>query len=127
MPEAVHPGQLITPLILEPAGISQSELSRRLGFNQPQPVNELINGKRGFTPKMAILFEQVTEAKFPAAFWLLAQAIYDIEITQQAITTERSLRVEPIALDVTEASIADAAACTDALVAVRVMLDRLSR
>ena len=47
----VHPGKLIAPLVLEPSGISQSELARRLGFNQPQPVNELVNGKRGFTPR----------------------------------------------------------------------------
>ena len=65
---ALHPGELIAPLLLEPAGISQSELSRRLGFNQPQPVNELVKGKRGFTPKMALLFEQVTEGEFPAVF-----------------------------------------------------------
>jgi plasmid maintenance system antidote protein VapI len=65
---AIHPGELIAPLLLEPSGISQSELARRMGFNQPQPVNELVNGKRGFTPKMALLFEQVTEGAFPAVF-----------------------------------------------------------
>ena len=40
-----HPGSLIPTLILEPAGISQSMLARQLGFNQPQPVNELVKGK----------------------------------------------------------------------------------
>ena len=45
---APHPGELVDRLILQPAAISQSELARRLGFNQPQPVNELVKGKRGF-------------------------------------------------------------------------------
>lgn len=92
----VHPGKLIKPLILEPSGISQSELSRRLGFNQPQPVNELINGKRGFTPKMAVLFDQVTRGAFPAEFWLTAQTLYDTRVAKEKSTSSRRFMVDPV-------------------------------
>ncbi|MEM1142027.1 MAG: hypothetical protein AAGI88_05525 [Pseudomonadota bacterium] len=94
-----HPGKLIQPLVLEPSGISQSELSRRLGFNQPQPLNELINGKRGFTPKMSLLFDQVTQGAFPAIFWLTAQALYDVQSARSGIAPGRRAVVDPVAID----------------------------
>lgn len=96
---APHPGQLIEPLVLAPTGISQSELARRLGFNQPQPVNELVNGKRNFTPKMALLFEQVTEGEIPAVFWLAAQALHDIEVAREGMAPGRRSAVEPLQLN----------------------------
>jgi len=91
-----HPGELVNKLILEPSGISQSELSRRLGFNQPQPVNELVKGKRGFTPKMALLFERVTNGDYPAAFWLMAQALYDVEVAREAVSPSRRTAVDAL-------------------------------
>jgi addiction module HigA family antidote len=99
---SVHPGELISRLVLEPSGISQSELSRRLGFNQPQPVNELVNGKRGFTPKMALLFEQVTRGEFPAVFWLVAQALYDAEAGREDLPPGRRSIVDPVNLPATD-------------------------
>ncbi len=108
---AVHPGELIAPLVLEPSGISQSELARRLGFNQPQPVNELVNGKRGFTPKMALLFEQVTQGEFPAVFWLAAQAIHDSEATRSGLSPGRRSAVDPVTLTYTATTIARGAGC----------------
>ncbi len=104
-----HPGKLIAPLVLEPSGISQSELSRRLGFNQPQPVNELVNGKRGFTPKMALLFDQVTEGAFPAVFWLTAQALYDAESARDGISPGRRSAVDPVKIEQAPDDIAQSA------------------
>lgn len=96
--KATHPGKLIKPLVLDPSGISQSELSRRLGFNQPQPVNELINGKRGFTPKMAMLFDQVTKGAFPAVFWLTAQTLYDAQTAKDGFQPARRFVVDPVTI-----------------------------
>ena len=109
--EVVHPGALIGPLVLEPSGVSQSELARRLGFNQPQPVNELINGKRGFTPKMAVLFEKVTGGQYPAAFWLVAQALYDADAARDGISPGRWIAVDPVNLSASASTIARRAGC----------------
>ncbi len=108
---AVHPGELIDPLVLRPSGISQSELARRLGFNQPQPVNELVNGKRGFTPKMALLFEQVTKGEFPASFWLAAQALFDAEAAREGISPGRRSVVDPVTLSYNASTLAREAGC----------------
>ena len=112
---AIHPGELIAPLLLEPAGISQSELARRLGFNQPQPVNELIKGKRGFTPKMALLFERVSGGKFPAFFWLAGQALYDASAIRSGVSPGRRAAVDPLALAAEASMLAEAAGCADLL------------
>ena len=92
----VHPGTLVVPLLLEPTGVSQSEFARRLGFNQPQPVNELVKGKRGFTAKMALLFEQATEGRYPAEFWLLLQLRWDLSAASEDLSNARRWMVDPI-------------------------------
>ncbi len=86
----------VEQLILNPGAISQSELARRLGFNQPQPVNELVNAKRGFTPKMALLFEKVSEGRYPAEFWLTAQALFDAQNARQELSPMRRSSIEPL-------------------------------
>jgi len=95
----VHPGQLIEPLILKPTGLSQSAFSRKLGFNQPQPVNELIKGKRGITPKMALLIEKATKGEYSAEFWLLAQLRWDLACAKGALPDARIALVDSVTLD----------------------------
>jgi antitoxin HigA-1 len=99
MSEVIHPGQLIEPLILRPAGISQSAFSRKLGFNQPQPVNEIIKGKRGITPKMALLIEKATMGEYSAEFWLLIQLRWDLACARDALPNPRIALVDGVILD----------------------------
>jgi antitoxin HigA-1 len=91
-----HPGSLLEPLILAPAELSQSMLARQLGFNQPQPVNELIKGKRGITPKMALLLERATQGKYPAEFWLLAQLRWELSQARQSTPPGRLAMVQSV-------------------------------
>lgn len=91
-----HPGSLLSPLILEPAGMSQSMLARQLGFNQPQPVNELIKGKRGITPKMALLLERATQGHYSAEFWLLAQLRWELQEARSKLPRARLAMVESV-------------------------------
>ncbi len=95
MNEPLHPGALIEPLLLAPTGLSQSALARHLGFNQPQPVNELVKGKRGITPKMAILLERASDGQYPAEFWLLLQSRYDLARSRSVLPDRRAALVEP--------------------------------
>jgi len=98
--QPIHPGELIEPLILAPGGYSQSQLARQLGFNQPQPVNELTNGKRNITPKMALLLERLTQNMYPAEFWLLAQLRWDLCVARDALSPSRTGLVQPVSLSV---------------------------
>lgn len=111
----VHPGALVVPLLLEPAGVSQSEFARRLGFNQPQPVNELVKGKRGFTAKMALLFEQATEGKYPAEFWLLLQLRWDLSLASEDLSNARRSMIDPISPSAAAGRIKDVNAYADSI------------
>jgi addiction module HigA family antidote len=98
MPDVIHPGALLEPLILEPAGLSQSAFARLMGFNQPQPINELVKGKRGITPKMALYLERATDGLYPAEFWLLAQLRWDLTQVRSSLPTHRAALVQSAAI-----------------------------
>lgn len=91
-----HPGELLRTLIIEPTGLSQAALARYLGFNQPQPVNELIKARRGITPKMALLLERLTESRYPAEFWLLAQLRWDLSQARKQVPDTRLALVQTV-------------------------------
>lgn len=71
-----HPGEILLEEFLEPAGITQTEFARKLGWTRAR-LNELIKGKRGVTADAALdLAESLgTSAKL----WMNLQATYDLD------------------------------------------------
>ena len=65
-----HPGTILKEEFLEPMGMSQVELARRMGV-PIQRVNTLINGKRDVTAETAILLARVL--KTSAELWMNLQ------------------------------------------------------
>lgn len=51
----IHPGQILLEEFLEPMGISQAEFARHIGVNVVT-VNDVVRGKRGINPRLALLF-----------------------------------------------------------------------
>lgn len=70
-----HPGEILLEEFLKPMGMSQLELSRRLGV-PIQRINTLINGKRGITAATAILLSK--ELKTTPEFWMNLQNMVDL-------------------------------------------------
>ncbi len=74
-----HPGEVLVKEFLEPYGLTQKELSRRIGVSYPR-VNELIHGKRGVTPDTALRL-----ARLFGGFWPNLQQAYDLyQVRQRA-------------------------------------------
>ena len=48
-----HPGEMLEEEFLKPMGITQTALANHLGWSHAK-VNELIRGKRGITPAVAL-------------------------------------------------------------------------
>ena len=69
-----HPGQMLLEEFLEPMGLSQKDLARRIRVPY-QRVNELVNGRRGVTPSTALRLAKVF-GNTPG-FWLDLQARWD--------------------------------------------------
>jgi addiction module HigA family antidote len=70
-----HPGDILLTEFLQPMGISQVELAKRMKV-PIQRVNTLVNGKRDVTAETAILLS--CTLKTSSEFWMNLQVAYDL-------------------------------------------------
>jgi addiction module HigA family antidote len=70
-----HPGEILLTEFLQPMGISQVELAKRMKV-PIQRVNTLVNGKRDVTAETAILLSRAL--KTSSEFWMNLQVTYDL-------------------------------------------------
>ncbi len=71
----IHPGEILLEEFLEPSGISQRELARRLNWTAAK-VNELVGGKRGITAETAL--DLAEEFKTSPEVWMNLQTTWDL-------------------------------------------------
>lgn len=70
-----HPGEILLKEFLDPLGMSQLALARRLRI-PIQRINTLVNGKRGVTAETAILLAH--QFRTTPEFWMNLQAACDL-------------------------------------------------
>jgi len=70
---AIHPGKVLLEEFLEPMQLSQVDLARARSTNR---VNEIIRGKRGITPRTALLLAAYFGNS--AEFWMNLQTAHDL-------------------------------------------------
>ncbi|MCB4756917.1 MAG: HigA family addiction module antidote protein [Elusimicrobia bacterium] len=75
-----HPGEILLKEFLEPMGMSQVELAKKM--NVPiQRINTLVNGRRDVTAETAVLLSRVL--KTTPEFWLNLQIACDLYDAQK--------------------------------------------
>ena len=84
-----HPGLAVREDCLEPLGLTVTEGAKVLGVSR-QALNNLVNGKAGITPEMAIRLDKAFGGG--AEVWLRMQTSYDLA---QALKTASSIKVKP--------------------------------
>jgi len=72
----IHPGEMLLEEFLQPAGLSQAEFSRTLGWTKAR-LNELIKGKRGITAESALDLADALGTS--PKLWMNLQATYDLD------------------------------------------------
>jgi antitoxin HigA-1 len=77
-----HPGEILLLEFLQPMGLSQVELAKRMHV-PIQRVNTLVNGKRDVTAETAILLSRVL--KTSSEFWMNLQVAYDLYRAQSSL------------------------------------------
>ena len=82
-----HPGLSVRHDCLEPLGLSVTDAARALGVTR-QALNNLVNGKSGISPEMAIRLDKAFGGG--AEIWLGLQLDYDLA---QARKHERAIKV----------------------------------
>ena len=75
MKEPPHPGLSVRYDCLEPLGLSVSTAAEILGVSR-QALNNLVNGKAGISPEMAIRLDKAFGGT--AEGWLALQTAYDL-------------------------------------------------
>ena|SRR5579862_1629691 len=75
MKEPAHPGRIVRSACLEPLGLSISDGAKILGVTR-QALNNVINGKSGVTPEMAIRLTKAFGSTEET--WLRMQLAYDL-------------------------------------------------
>lgn len=88
-----HPGEMLLHEFLEPLGMTQVELARRIGVSYPR-VNEIIKGKRGVTPDTALRLARLFN--MTADFWLGLQEGWDMWQALHADSAADILKIEPL-------------------------------
>lgn len=81
-----HPGEILLHEFLEPTGMSQVELARKLHI-PIQRVNTIVNGRRGVTAETALLLAR--QFNTTPQFWMNLQTSWDLH--------EAAGRLKPVA------------------------------
>ncbi len=85
-----HPGLSVRHDCLEPLGLSVTDAARALGVTR-QALNNLVNGKSGIAPEMAIRLDKAFGGG--AEIWLSLQLDHDLA---RARKNERAIKVRRI-------------------------------
>jgi addiction module HigA family antidote len=70
-----HPGFVVFEECIEPSGLSITDAAAALGVTR-NTLSELVNGKRGISPEMAVRLSKVFGGTEQG--WLVQQAQYDL-------------------------------------------------
>lgn len=70
-----HPGEILLAEFLVPAGITQTDFAKKLGWTRAR-LNELIKGKRGIAADAALDLAGVLGTS--AKLWMNLQATYNL-------------------------------------------------
>ena len=74
--DPIHPGEILRHDLMDPLGITQKGLAGELKTSF-RTINEIINGKRGVSPDMALRLAK--HFGMSADFWLNAQKNYELQ------------------------------------------------
>ncbi len=85
-----HPGRIVRQDCIEPLGLTITEAAKVLGVTR-QALNNLVNGKAGVSPEMAVRLSKAFGGS--PEMWLRLQANYDLaQVRQDRIEVKRYRR-----------------------------------
>ncbi len=76
-----HPGLVVLQECIQPSGLSITDAAAALGVTR-NTLSELVNGKRGISPEMAVRLSKVFGGTEQG--WLVQQAQYDLAQVRRA-------------------------------------------
>ena len=86
-----HPGLVVLQECIEPSGLTITQSAEALGVTR-NTLSELVNGKRGISPEMAVRLSKVFGGSDES--WLVQQAQYDLA----HVRADRMMRLKRLEL-----------------------------
>ena len=85
-----HPGRIVRQDCIEPLGLTITAAAKALGVTR-QALNNLVNGKAGVSPEMAVRLSKAFGSS--PEMWLRLQANFDLaQVPQEQIDVRRYRR-----------------------------------
>ncbi len=75
-----HPGEMLLEEFLKPLDLTQQSFAKQMGWTYAK-VNEIVNGKRGVSPEVALSFADAFSNT--PQFWMNQQTQYDLWVAMQ--------------------------------------------
>ncbi|MBQ0760091.1 MAG: HigA family addiction module antidote protein [Zhongshania sp.] len=76
MHHPAHPGEILKELVIEPTGVTITDVSEHLNISR-KTLSKVLNGRGSITPEMALRLELAFK-KPSADHWLRLQNAYDL-------------------------------------------------
>ena len=89
-----HPGEILKELVIEPLGLTITDVSEHLNVSR-KTLSKVLNGRGAITPEMAVRLELAFK-KPSADHWLRLQNAYDLWGSRQ---NKSNLKVQPYQLN----------------------------
>lgn len=86
---AIHPGEILKELYLDPLGMSAGALARRVGVPRTR-IERIVTGQTRITPDTALRLAKAFDTT--PQFWLNMQTSYDLEVVDVDLDA-----IEPLA------------------------------
>ena len=82
MHSPAHPGEILKELVIEPAGVTITDLAKHLNISR-KTLSKVLNSRGAITPEMALRLERAF--KTPSAdHWLRLQNTHDLWTVRQS-------------------------------------------
>ena len=88
--EPMHPGKVLKELYLDPLGMGEIALARRLGVPRTR-IERLVKGVTGMTPDTALRLARAFNTT--PAYWMNMQTNYDMAAASKEVDVSR---IEPL-------------------------------
>ena len=89
----IHPGEILLEEFINPYGMSQSEVARRIGLSRKH-VNEIVNSKKPITTDTAIRLSRLFGTS--PELWLNGQLAWDLWHAMRSGSAKVFEKIEPI-------------------------------
>ena len=87
-----HPGEVVLGTCIEPLGLSITQAAAALGVTR-NTLSELVNGKRGISPEMAIRIAKAFGGTEQG--WLVQQAQYELAQVKRNRIKVKRVKIKP--------------------------------